>query len=554
MDDVRKIIAEFAARDLSGNAFSSFERKLTSFQKTTNSIAKIGRMASFVYLINQIDDIAESLQKASYNGENLAVGLLKSLPVLRQIDQVTSNVAKSLADIATHGQITSTEKMNEVQSSYRKLFDEMKRASEFSEANAKDAARLKIEYSYKDRIDEINRWSENTKELTKHNDVLLKQIKELEAEKKLPLYSGFESIFTKHRTESISDIDKKIAELQNQIITYDTTTQKANLLAAASAERSSALSKIGVQSGDTYKITLPSDEDIAAMSAAQDKINQLTMRMYEDMGSYGKEYFDLIEVDLAGQVDDYVAAGGDIVLAEQWKANQLAEIEESITEKTKKEIEKRKSAVEQWEDAYSGSNIWDRLSEDYARGLDDMGSKLTDWMKTSKMDWEGWCNSLLTSWMDTLNKMAIATAQQELITPLIKSAVGGIIGAIGGGGFGAGGSDGAGTISQDAVYSHEFHRGGIVGGSAPVRVTSSSVFANAPRLHSGLRSNEFPAILEKGEEVIPKNRNGQGMNFSPNMKVVIVRNEREAYLEAMNSAEGEKVIVKHVANNRNLLG
>ena len=36
----------------------------------------------------------------------------------------------------------------------------------------------------------------------------------------------------------------------------------------------------------------------------------------------------------------------------------------------------------------------------------------------------------------------------------------------------------------------------------------ASIFADAPRLHSGLGANEFPAILQGGEEVIPRNETG----------------------------------------------
>jgi hypothetical protein len=44
------------------------------------------------------------------------------------------------------------------------------------------------------------------------------------------------------------------------------------------------------------------------------------------------------------------------------------------------------------------------------------------------------------------------------------------------------------------------------------------------------------------------------INFQPQMKVVIVRNEREAQIEAMNSPEGTKTIISTVAKNRRMLG
>jgi hypothetical protein len=63
-----------------------------------------------------------------------------------------------------------------------------------------------------------------------------------------------------------------------------------------------------------------------------------------------------------------------------------------------------------------------------------------------------------------------------------------------------------------------FHRGGIVGVPGPTRRIPALAFAGAPRLHDGgmigLRSNEVPAILQRGEEVLsrgdPRHRANQG--------------------------------------------
>jgi hypothetical protein len=48
------------------------------------------------------------------------------------------------------------------------------------------------------------------------------------------------------------------------------------------------------------------------------------------------------------------------------------------------------------------------------------------------------------------------------------------------------------------------HSGGIVGESNPSRMVAPSIFAMAPKFHDGLLPDEFPAILQKGEAVIPK--------------------------------------------------
>jgi len=58
-----------------------------------------------------------------------------------------------------------------------------------------------------------------------------------------------------------------------------------------------------------------------------------------------------------------------------------------------------------------------------------------------------------------------------------------------------------------------FHDGGIVGAGGPRREIPGLAFATAPRFHDGgfpgLRAGEVPAILERGEMVVPKERAGR---------------------------------------------
>jgi len=58
-----------------------------------------------------------------------------------------------------------------------------------------------------------------------------------------------------------------------------------------------------------------------------------------------------------------------------------------------------------------------------------------------------------------------------------------------------------------------FHSGGIVGVDGTPRSFHPSWFANAPRLHSGgLLPDEVPAILQRGERVVPRGRATNGGN------------------------------------------
>lgn len=108
------------------------------------------------------------------------------------------------------------------------------------------------------------------------------------------------------------------------------------------------------------------------------------------------------------------------------------------------------------------------------------------------------------------------------------------------------------------------HSGGIVGETRNrTRDVSPLWFAGAPRYHSGglsgLAADEYPAILQKGEEVLAKDspRNilngGAGLTGGNNggaqgVRVVLV-DDRAKVPEAMNSPDGEKVFMQFARRN-----
>lgn len=117
---------------------------------------------------------------------------------------------------------------------------------------------------------------------------------------------------------------------------------------------------------------------------------------------------------------------------------------------------------------------------------------------------------------------------------LFKNFIGGILGGIGGGISGGGGSfSGLADSSQwgGSVMAGGFHSGGMAGSLASARQVPKSVFASAPRLHTGtgfIKNGEYPAILKKGERVLnPKEtqdyqspqKGGMSFNFSPTIMV-----------------------------------
>ena len=121
--------------------------------------------------------------------------------------------------------------------------------------------------------------------------------------------------------------------------------------------------------------------------------------------------------------------------------------------------------------------------------------------------------SLADSMLADITRIAVRSA---ILGPL-ANALGG-----GGGGLLGGLFDGSGLLTGI------FHQGGIAGGPAQQRLVPALAFANAPRMHSGgmagLRADEVPAILQRGEMVLSKAQlaaMGGAREASPPVNVVM---------------------------------
>ncbi len=107
-------------------------------------------------------------------------------------------------------------------------------------------------------------------------------------------------------------------------------------------------------------------------------------------------------------------------------------------------------------------------------------------------------------------------------------------------------SYGAYTPTGAEVAAGYGHLGGTIGETVlPTRSVSPYLFDYAPRLHSGLASDEFPAILQRGEKVTPK---GSGNGVTP--ITVNVLNQSSAKVEGKQKGQpyfdGKSVIVNIV--------
>jgi len=101
------------------------------------------------------------------------------------------------------------------------------------------------------------------------------------------------------------------------------------------------------------------------------------------------------------------------------------------------------------------------------------------------------------------------------------------------------------ATTKGEIFTSPYHKGGIVGQVPRTRRVSPAAFLDAPRLHGGLRFDEYPAILQRGEEVIPRSGGG---GAAP---TIIINNQtgQKMRLEREPIYDGKQWVIKVVAED-----
>ena len=183
-----------------------------------------------------------------------------------------------------------------------------------------------------------------------------------------------------------------------------------------------------------------------------------------------------------------------------------------------------------------------------------MEDLVTNWIADLSFDLDGLVKifrraaaEIVVEWLKMLIKMRVQSSGSNLL--------GGLLGAIPfiGGFFKGGGASGPVEILtvNDLALVPPYHKGGVVGNLPDTfRLVPASIFERAPRLHSGLLPNEFPAILERGEVVIPKNTpiGGQQNVF------IIYAIDSQSFEEVVRRNPGAivNVVMDNIKNNNEL--
>lgn len=142
---------------------------------------------------------------------------------------------------------------------------------------------------------------------------------------------------------------------------------------------------------------------------------------------------------------------------------------------------------------------------------------------------------------------ALGNALNKIADKLLDSGLNALFGGLfGGGGIGRGG------LLGGSIIPGILHSGGIAGkdGYGHGRKVSPSVFAGAPRYHqggiAGIRAGEVPAILQKGERIIPKGGYGGRDGGTGGTVTLYVKGEEGPMFRPTIQAESQGVAVKVV--------
>jgi lambda family phage tail tape measure protein len=132
-----------------------------------------------------------------------------------------------------------------------------------------------------------------------------------------------------------------------------------------------------------------------------------------------------------------------------------------------------------------------------------------EFVKTGKLNFR----DLVTSLIVDLAKLA---ARKFILGP-IANALSGALGGAGG------------------IFANILHAGGMVGSSGPSRIVPALAFAATPRMHSGgvagLRHDEVPAILQRGERVLSR-REAQSYGGGGTVNVTIMARDAESFRQS----------------------
>ncbi|MEQ1788835.1 MAG: phage tail tape measure C-terminal domain-containing protein [Rickettsiales bacterium] len=381
------------------------------------------------------------------------------------------------------------------------------------------------------------------RELQKINDELAAEQKKADDDIKTARTAA-EKNAAQQRNNLLLELQKKYLKesedltlTSQQKILRDAEIRKKQILALSKDENSEASKKAiaALEASTRAKLADANKQSTSKNNDAEDKrinaIEEINRRILQTKPSY----------DVAKQaLDDWKnKLVEDLGGATEANQKYLAIIEQIYAVKLKEIYNKSQLDSEKWADGAS-------------RALGRYADEATNAAKNSERVFGNAATKIEDTLVDmvstgefSMKKLGdlVQSIEQDILRSFIRENItgpiaGGLSSLLGGGGAAGGSSAGGGIFGS--LFSSIFHDGGVVGeSSAPSRMMPAHIFATAPRFHNGLMPDEFPAILQKGETVIPKNKKVGGTNVTFNISTPNAQSFMESRGQIMAKFAGE---------------
>jgi hypothetical protein len=521
--------------------------------------------------LKDMEDYASAIQEASTVGDEAALSAMANLKSYGMLNDEVKRAVKVAVDFAAAKReegmtvVTASELLGKAYAGntallgrYGIVIDEnIKGAAKFEavmqqlQARFGGAAQAELE-TYEGRIKNLqNTWGDVKETLgaiaLEIADPLIPLMKSLAEEGKkaaeginLALSGGAEARTSRQRMAILDQIHEAEAELKEFRALVELEGGRGTelgILMGGGGSASAARSQIPVVEERIRKL----HQDLMALSAdahkAQVEAERIQPGGKRTVPTYGgkdddaerekwlRDYLRDVDIRWKAEAERSGQIGELIMIEQKWR-------DEASEKEVKKAEETRKFLLDLTIESYKEE---EKAYEEMARREKDVASDLVSFTERTAEAMQDNFSSLfldvmqgkLTDFAD-FAKRIFASIQQaaadylgQIATEAIfgtedkKGRKGGILGSLlssfgGGWGASAGGSMAA-SEAASASFAMMLHGGGVVGKTpAPLRSVSPAMFSNAPRLHSGLAADEFPAILQRGEKVTPKDGGGGG--------------------------------------------
>jgi hypothetical protein len=274
------------------------------------------------------------------------------------------------------------------------------------------------------------------------------------------------------------------------------------------------------------------DERLKKIADDAKKAADEIKKLHEEVSNFEQEFSDA--KTFAGEGSNYermqvqLRSGSEVDNMMAQKSAELKKQAQAIYKLDEVANQERwfQTYVEGIEDATRANEIFKDSMNIMSQSFADAFAGFVTGTKSAKEAFQGMVQSVIAGMV----RMATQSTSEQLMGLLFKAGSS-LVTAYGGGSTPTGmgtNTNFSGGGSMGSYMGLVKHRGGTIDGSGPYREMPAWMVATAPRLHNGLAPDEFPAVLQRGERVVPKGKSGSTNNVTINVAAPGGRMDRES--------------------------